>query len=112
MRKGAGTRRKPRPLCCTKNDCGSESHREPAHLSPKPKRTTLPCRWASQNLERGSFVIHRPEVVIVGAGPAGLATAIAASLKGLRTVVVDARKPPIDKTCGEGLLPHGAAALA
>jgi flavin-dependent dehydrogenase len=52
-----------------------------------------------------------PEVVIVGAGPAGLATAIAASLKGLRTVVVDARKPPIDKTCGEGLLPHGAAAL-
>ena len=54
----------------------------------------------------------RPEVVIVGAGPAGLATAIAASLKGLRTVVVDARTPPIDKSCGEGLLPHGAAALA
>ena len=54
---------------------------------------------------------ERPEVVVVGAGPAGLAVAIAASLRGLRTIVVDARRPPIDKTCGEGLLPHGVAAL-
>lgn len=51
------------------------------------------------------------EVLVVGGGPAGLATAIAASLKGLRVTVLDARKPPIDKPCGEGLLPHGAAAL-
>src|ERR1700674_2497660 len=112
MRKGARTRRKPRPLCCTRNDCRSESHREFRLLSQEPTKTTLLCRGASQNLERGRVVNLRPEVVIVGAGPAGLATAIAASLKGLRTVVVDARKPPIDKSCGEGLLPHGAAALA
>jgi flavin-dependent dehydrogenase len=51
------------------------------------------------------------EVLIVGAGPAGIATAIAASQKGLRATVVDARKPPIDKPCGEGLLPEGVAAL-
>jgi len=51
------------------------------------------------------------EVLIVGAGPAGIATAIAASQKGLRVTVVDARKPPIDKACGEGLLPEGVAAL-
>ena len=51
------------------------------------------------------------EVLIVGAGPAGIATAIAAGQKGLRATVVDARKPPIDKPCGEGLLPEGASAL-
>jgi flavin-dependent dehydrogenase len=51
------------------------------------------------------------DVIIVGAGPAGIAAAIAASAKGLRTLVVDAQRPPIDKPCGEGLLPHGEAAL-
>ena len=53
----------------------------------------------------------RADVVIVGGGPAGIATAIAASQKGLRAVVVDARKPPIDKACGEGLLPEAVASL-
>jgi len=53
----------------------------------------------------------RSDVLIVGGGPAGLATAIAASLKGLRVLVIDARKPPIDKACGEGLLPRGVAVL-
>jgi flavin-dependent dehydrogenase len=51
------------------------------------------------------------EVLIVGAGPAGIATAIAASQKGLRVTVADARRPPIDKPCGEGLLPEGVSAL-
>jgi flavin-dependent dehydrogenase len=51
------------------------------------------------------------DLVIVGAGPAGIATAIAASQNGLRAIVLDARKPPINKSCGEGLLPHGVAAL-
>jgi menaquinone-9 beta-reductase len=51
------------------------------------------------------------EVLIVGAGPAGIATAIAASQKGLRVTVADPRRPPIDKACGEGILPQGVAAL-
>jgi flavin-dependent dehydrogenase len=51
------------------------------------------------------------DIVIVGAGPAGIATAIAASLRGLQAMVLDSRTPPIDKPCGEGLLPHGVAAL-
>jgi len=51
------------------------------------------------------------DVLVVGAGPAGLATAIAASLRGLRVIVADSRRPPIDKTCGEGLLPDAVAAL-
>lgn len=51
------------------------------------------------------------DVVVVGAGPAGIATAIAASLKGLRVTVLDSRKPPIDKPCGEGLLPQAVTAV-
>ena len=51
------------------------------------------------------------DVVIIGAGPAGIATAIAANQRGFKTVVFDARTPPIDKPCGEGLLPQGIAAL-
>jgi flavin-dependent dehydrogenase len=50
-------------------------------------------------------------VLIVGGGPAGLAAAIAARAKGLRVTLVDSRTPPIDKACGEGLLPKGVAAL-
>ncbi|MGH9747842.1 MAG: FAD-dependent oxidoreductase [Candidatus Acidiferrales bacterium] len=53
----------------------------------------------------------KSEVLVVGAGPAGLATAIAAAIKGLRVTVADARRPPIDKPCGEGLLPEAVAAL-
>lgn len=51
------------------------------------------------------------EVVIVGAGPAGIATAIAAAQKGVSVTVLDSRKPPIDKPCGEGLLPEAVEAL-
>jgi len=51
------------------------------------------------------------DVVVVGAGPAGLATAIAASLRGLRVTVIDSRKPPVDKPCGEGLLPDAVSSL-
>ena len=51
------------------------------------------------------------DVLVIGGGPAGIATAIAASLQGLRVTVVDARRPPIDKPCGEGLLPDATRAL-
>jgi menaquinone-9 beta-reductase len=50
-------------------------------------------------------------VLIVGGGPAGLAAAIAARAQGLRVTLVDSRTPPIDKACGEGLLPEAVAAL-
>jgi len=51
------------------------------------------------------------DVFVVGGGPAGLAVAIAARRKGLRVVVADGAQPPIDKACGEGLLPDGLDAL-
>jgi flavin-dependent dehydrogenase len=37
--------------------------------------------------------------------------AIAARQRGLRVTVADGRQPPIDKACGEGLMPDGLAAL-
>jgi menaquinone-9 beta-reductase len=54
----------------------------------------------------------QPDVLIVGAGPAGLASAIAAATQGLHVEVIDARNPPIDKACGEGLLPASLESLA
>lgn len=51
------------------------------------------------------------DVFIVGGGPAGLATAIAARRRGLSVVVADGAVPPIDKPCGEGLMPDGVEAL-
>jgi flavin-dependent dehydrogenase len=51
------------------------------------------------------------DVFVVGGGPAGLAAAIAARLQGLSVVVADGVRPPIDKACGEGLMPAGVAAL-
>lgn len=52
------------------------------------------------------------DVLVVGGGPAGLAAAIAARRIGLRVTVVDAAVPPIDKACGEGLMPDALKALA
>lgn len=52
------------------------------------------------------------DVFIIGGGPAGLVAAIAARKKGFRVTVADAASPPIDKPCGEGLLPDSLAALA
>ncbi|KAA9377483.1 NAD(P)/FAD-dependent oxidoreductase [Microbispora cellulosiformans] len=52
------------------------------------------------------------DVLVAGGGPAGLATAIHAALAGLETVVVEPRAVPVDKACGEGLMPTGVAALA
>ena len=51
------------------------------------------------------------DVLIAGAGPAGMAAAIAAALRGLTVQVADSMSPPIDKACGEGLLPDTLAAL-
>ncbi|MEV4095533.1 NAD(P)/FAD-dependent oxidoreductase [Streptosporangium saharense] len=51
------------------------------------------------------------DVLVAGGGPAGLATAIHAALAGMEAVVVEPRPGPVDKACGEGLMPSGAAAL-
>jgi flavin-dependent dehydrogenase len=52
-----------------------------------------------------------PDVVIVGGGPVGLAAAIAARLNGLEVLLADRSRPPVDKPCGEGVMPEGVSAL-
>lgn len=51
------------------------------------------------------------DVVVVGGGPAGLATAISLRALGQTVVVLEKRRPPVDKACGEGLMPDGVACL-
>lgn len=52
------------------------------------------------------------DVLIAGGGPIGLATAVEAALAGLSVRVLEPRPAPIDKACGEGLMPTARTALA
>ena len=61
--------------------------------------------------DRGRAGRHDVDLVVVGAGPVGLATAIGAAQVGLTVVVLDPRDGPGDKACGEGLMPGARASL-
>ena len=52
------------------------------------------------------------QVLVAGGGPVGLAASIEARLAGLDVVVVEPRDGPIDKACGEGLMPGALPELA
>ena len=94
------------------------------HLADFPSSGHLPSRQASsqdsphltekrlhKSREGGAYVSEKTDVLVIGGGPAGLATAIAARMKGLAVSLVDGAKPPIDKVCGEGLMPATMSAL-
>lgn len=55
--------------------------------------------------------VMKTDVSIVGGGPAGLAAGIAIRQRGLQVTLADPAKPPIDKACGEGLMPQAVEAL-
>ncbi|MCT9145517.1 NAD(P)/FAD-dependent oxidoreductase, partial [Streptomyces violarus] len=52
------------------------------------------------------------DLLVVGGGPAGLATALHAARAGLDVSVWEQRAGIVDKACGEGLMPGAVAALA
>ncbi|WP_213816083.1 FAD-dependent monooxygenase [Glaciihabitans sp. dw_435] len=52
------------------------------------------------------------DVAIVGGGPVGLAASIAARMAGLTVLIIEQRSGPIDKACGEGLMPGAIPLLA
>jgi 2-polyprenyl-6-methoxyphenol hydroxylase-like FAD-dependent oxidoreductase len=54
----------------------------------------------------------KSDICGVGGGPAGLAAAIALTRSGREATVLDCALPPIDKACGEGLMPDSLEALA
>ena len=51
------------------------------------------------------------DVAVIGAGPAGAATALFAARRGRRVVIFDKDAFPRDKPCGEGLMPSGLPLL-
>src|SRR5882724_5797005 len=71
------------------------------------------CTFRSPRAEeiQGEDVGKGTGILVIGGGPAGLAAAIAARMKGFAVAHVDGAKPPIDKACGEGLMPGTMAAL-
>lgn len=52
------------------------------------------------------------DVLVAGGGPAGLATAIRCAQAGLTVTVAEPRAAPIDKACGEGIMPAAVTRLA
>jgi flavin-dependent dehydrogenase len=51
------------------------------------------------------------DVLVVGGGPVGLATAIRCALAGLSVTVTEPRAAPVDKACGEGVMPAAVRRL-
>jgi menaquinone-9 beta-reductase len=51
------------------------------------------------------------DVLVAGGGPVGLAAAVEARLAGLTVMVYEPRQTPVDKACGEGLMPGAVRGL-
>ncbi|MBI3926924.1 MAG: NAD(P)/FAD-dependent oxidoreductase [Armatimonadetes bacterium] len=55
--------------------------------------------------------MERLDVLIAGGGPAGLACGVLLARRGLKVVVCEQASYPVDKPCGEGIMPLGVRHL-
>jgi menaquinone-9 beta-reductase len=55
---------------------------------------------------------ERADLIVVGAGPGGSATAYYAARAGLDVLLLDRQEFPRDKPCGDGLMPHAAEEIS
>ena len=55
---------------------------------------------------------ERADLIVVGAGPGGSATAYHATRAGLSVLLLDRQEFPRDKPCGDGLMPHAAQEIS
>lgn len=77
---------------------------EPATTRPRgPRASLLGTRQAHSNVEA--------DVVVVGAGPGGAATAAFLARAGLQVALVEKSEFPRDKVCGDGLTPRAVRML-
>jgi flavin-dependent dehydrogenase len=93
-----------------------QTHGKRSGESGHPRRhrnnlTILHFGQAQKKESLGDSMRQSTGVLVIGGGPAGLAMAIAARKQGFDVTVADGAKPPIDKACGEGLMPSTVAAL-
>ncbi|MBL4848268.1 MAG: FAD-dependent monooxygenase, partial [Planctomycetes bacterium] len=51
------------------------------------------------------------DAIVIGAGPAGSSLALHLARQGRRCALIDGATFPRTKVCGEGIMPHGIAAL-
>jgi flavin-dependent dehydrogenase len=76
---------------------------------------SLSARSCSVSRRAKSVAVERREVVIVGSGPAGAATALALAARapavGAGTVLLEKARHPRDKTCAGGVIPKALRAL-
>ena len=90
-------------------------HRGRVHGAERraPARLPHPDRGARPAVRQpGPGMTPDADLLVIGGGPVGLAVAIEGRLAGLSVIVVEPRATPVDKACGEGLMPGAVAALA
>jgi flavin-dependent dehydrogenase len=57
-------------------------------------------------------MVERADLIVVGAGPGGSATAYHAIRNGLDVLLLDRQEFPRDKPCGDALMPHTVSEVA
>ncbi|SNQ47922.1 Geranylgeranyl reductase family protein [Frankia canadensis] len=89
------------------------SGRRPAPAGPAKDSGTITMATPIVRIDEHVDLPDRIDVLVVGGGPAGCAAALAALRErpGASVVIADAAAFPRDKTCGDGIAPHGLDVL-